>query len=182
MAIDLDKLKNLSPPKGMEFHIAKVGHGVSQVGDLERATEFYTQVLGFKVSGVYSEKMLPGGMALLRCNSDHHCLALVGQGDRNNSHRELHHLAFAVPTRAEVLRARPPQAVWRQDRLRGASPCRLSDRRRVPRPGHQPAGNLLGSRSGRQRWPRPASERVAWRSIAGYCLRPSGAWPGHAYP
>ena len=53
----------------MEFHIAKVGHVVLQVSDLERATEFYTQVLGFKVSDVYPEEMMPGGMVFLRCNT-----------------------------------------------------------------------------------------------------------------
>ena len=106
MAVNIDKLKNLSPPKGMEFHIAKVGHVVLQVADLERATKFYTEVLGFKVSDVYPEDMMPGGMVFLRCNTDHHCLALVGQGDGKNANRELHHLAFEVPTLAEVLRAR----------------------------------------------------------------------------
>jgi len=106
MAIDINKLKNMTPPKGMEFDIAKVSHAVLQVADLERATEFYTQVLGLKVSDVYPEVMMPGGMVFLRCNTDHHCLALVDQGDGRNIHRELHHLAFEVPTRAEVLRAR----------------------------------------------------------------------------
>ena len=106
MTIDIAKLKSMAPPRGMEFHIAKVGHVVLQVADLERATQFYTHVLGFKVSDVYPEEMMAGGMVFLRCNSDHHCLALVGQGDGKNSNRELHHLAFEVPTLGEVLRAR----------------------------------------------------------------------------
>jgi catechol 2,3-dioxygenase len=106
MTVNIEKLKSMAPPKGMEFHIAKVGHVVLQVSDLERATEFYTKVLGFKVSDVYPENMMPGGMVFLRCNADHHCLALVGQGDGKNSNRELHHLAFEVPTLGEVLRAR----------------------------------------------------------------------------
>src|SRR5258706_12506507 len=96
----------MAPPKGMEFHSSIVGHVVRQVADLERATEFYTNVLGFKVSDVYPEEMMPGGMVFLRCNTDHHCLALVGQGDAKNNHRELHHLSFEVATLAEVLRAR----------------------------------------------------------------------------
>ncbi|MGZ8467464.1 MAG: VOC family protein [Candidatus Binatia bacterium] len=106
MTIDIAKLKSMAPPGGMEFHIAKVGHVVLQVADLERATQFYTHVLGFKVSDVYPEEMMAGGMVFLRCNSDHHCLALIGQGDGKNSNRELHHLAFEVPTLGEVLRAR----------------------------------------------------------------------------
>ena len=65
----------------MDFHIGKLGHIVLQVSDLERSTAFYTQVLGLKVSDVYPETMMPGGMVFLRCNTDHHCLALVGEGD-----------------------------------------------------------------------------------------------------
>ena len=134
MAVNIEKLKSLSPPKGMEFHISKVGHVVLQVSDLERSTQFYTQVLGFRVSDVYPEEMMPGGMVFLRCNTDHHCLALVGAGDGKNNNRELHHLAFEVPTLAEVHpRARPLARLRRQDRFCRAAPRRLPDRRRVPR-------------------------------------------------
>ena len=62
MTINVEKLKRMSPPKGMPFHIGKLGHIVLQVSDLERSTAFYTQVLGFKVSDVYPEEMMPGGM------------------------------------------------------------------------------------------------------------------------
>jgi len=113
MAVNVEKLKSMAPPKGMEFHIGKLGHIVLQVSDLERSTAFYTQVLGFKVSDVYPEEMMPGGMVFLRCNTDHHCLALVGAGDGQAANRELHHFAFEVPTLAEVIRAR--------DRLRAAN-------------------------------------------------------------
>ncbi|HEY7219620.1 MAG TPA: VOC family protein [Candidatus Binatia bacterium] len=106
MAVNIEKLKSMSPPQGMEFRITKVGHVVLQVTNLERSTEFYTKVLGFKVSDVYPENMMPGGMVFLRCATDHHCLALVGAGDGKNNNRELHHLAFEVSTLAEVLRAR----------------------------------------------------------------------------
>jgi catechol 2,3-dioxygenase len=106
MAVNVEELKRLTPPRGMDFHISKIGHVVLQVSNLERSTEFYTQVLGFKVSDVYPDEMMPGGMVFLRCNTDHHCLALVGAGDGKNANRELHHLAFEVPSLAEVLRAR----------------------------------------------------------------------------
>ncbi len=100
------KLKSLAPPQGMDFRISKLGHIVLQVPDLERSTAFYTNVLGFKVSDVYPDEMMPGGRVFLRCHTDHHCLALVGAGDGKNSHRELHHVAFEVSTLGEVLRAR----------------------------------------------------------------------------
>jgi catechol 2,3-dioxygenase len=50
--------------------------------------------------------MMRGGMVFLRCNTDHHCLALVGGAKEDASARELHHLAFEVATLEEVLRAR----------------------------------------------------------------------------
>lgn len=106
MAINIEKLKSMTPPPGMDFHIAKLGHVVIQVSDLERSAAFYTEVLGFKVSDVYPEDMMPGGMVFLRCNTDHHCLALVGAGNGDAANRELHHFAFEVPTLAEVIRAR----------------------------------------------------------------------------
>jgi hypothetical protein len=31
MAVDIEKLKSMAPPKGMDFHIAKLGHIVLQV-------------------------------------------------------------------------------------------------------------------------------------------------------
>src|SRR3989338_1366207 len=108
MAINVAKLKNTTTPMGMPFRITKLGPVVVQVSDLERSVNFYTQILGFKLSDVYPEEMMPGGMVFLRCNTDHHCLALVGAGDGKNANRELHHLAFEVPPPAEVLRARAP--------------------------------------------------------------------------
>ena len=75
--------------------------------DLERSTEFYTKVLGFKVSDVYPEEMMPGGMVFLRCNVDHHCLALVGAGRRQEQQSRSYITSpFEVPTLGEVLHAR----------------------------------------------------------------------------
>ena len=106
MAVNVEKLRNMAPAQGMDFHISKLGHIVLQVSDLERSTAFYTEVLGFKVSDVYPDEMMPGGMVFLRCNTDHHCLALVGAAEAEAGNRELHHFAFEVPTLAEVIRAR----------------------------------------------------------------------------
>src|SRR3989304_1194480 len=125
MAVNVEKLKSMTPPKSMDFNIRKLGHVVLQCRDLEVSTAFYTQVLGFKVSDVYPEEMMPGGMVFLRCNTDHHCLALVGAGDGRNANRELHHLAFEVATLAEVIRAR--------DRLRAHNA-------RIDFEGRRPAG------------------------------------------
>ncbi|HXG53077.1 MAG TPA: VOC family protein [candidate division Zixibacteria bacterium] len=124
MAVDVEKLKGMSPPAAIGFQIRKLGHVVLQVSDLEKSTEFYTRVLGFKVSDVYPEAMMPGGMVFLRCNTDHHCLALVGAGAGSSTGKELHHFAFEVATLGEVLRAR--------DRLRAHNvPIDFEGRRRA---------------------------------------------------
>ena len=106
MPIDVEKLKRTAAPKGLPFRIAKLGHVVLMVKDLEKSLDFYTQILGFKVSDVYPEEMMPGGMVFLRCNTDHHCLALVGGAAESGNNQELHHFAFEVSTLEEVLRAR----------------------------------------------------------------------------
>jgi catechol 2,3-dioxygenase-like lactoylglutathione lyase family enzyme len=105
MAIDRTELKTRQRPPGLPFRIAKLGHVVLNVSDLARSVSFYTEVLGFSVSDVYPERMMPGGMAFLRCNSDHHGVALVG-GLKASGNVDLHHLAFEVATLDEVLRAR----------------------------------------------------------------------------
>lgn len=99
-------LRRMAPPADLPFGLAKLGHVVLKVKDLERSVAFYTGLLGFRVSDVYPETMMKGGMVFLRCNADHHCLALVGGMRGDASAKELHHLAFEVATLDEVLRAR----------------------------------------------------------------------------
>ena len=79
---------------------------VLKVRDIARSVEFYTQVLGFRVSDVYPDTMMPGKMAFLRCNADHHGVALVGGAKAEMDNSELDHLAFQVSSVDEVLRAR----------------------------------------------------------------------------
>ena len=105
-------VRGLAPPADLPFRVNKIGHVVLHVADLERSTRFYTEVLGFRISDVYPPRMMPGGMVFMRCNADHHGVALVGwtrsavvpQG-------ALNHMAFEVSTLDEVVRAR--------DHLRG---------------------------------------------------------------
>lgn len=99
-------LRAMTPPAGLPFKVQKLGHVVLKVKDMQRAVDFYTRVLGFRVSDVYPETMMKGGMVFLRCNADHHCLALVGGATEDAAARELHHLAFEVATLDELLRAR----------------------------------------------------------------------------
>jgi 2,3-dihydroxybiphenyl 1,2-dioxygenase len=49
-----------------------MGHAVIGVADLEANLRFYTEVLGFRISDLFKDKM-----AFLHCNPRHHSLALV---------------------------------------------------------------------------------------------------------
>jgi catechol 2,3-dioxygenase len=99
------RLKSYKPPKDLPFHINKIGHVVLNCSNLERSVKFYTELLGFKVSDVYPEEMMPGGMVFLRCASDHHGVGLVGSLPGESETIELNHMAFEVSTLDEVLLA-----------------------------------------------------------------------------
>ncbi|MDV3205990.1 MAG: VOC family protein [Rhodococcus ruber] len=58
-------------PAGRRAVPRKIAHVVLNTTDIERTTAFYTQVLGMRVSD-WSERQ----MSFLRCNSDHHVIAL----------------------------------------------------------------------------------------------------------
>jgi catechol 2,3-dioxygenase-like lactoylglutathione lyase family enzyme len=87
------------------FHLRKIGHVVLNVTDIEAALRFYTGVLGLEVSDRYPDTMVPGGMIFLRCNPDHHGVALVGGASKLDK-SSLNHFAFEVGTPDEVFRAR----------------------------------------------------------------------------
>jgi catechol 2,3-dioxygenase-like lactoylglutathione lyase family enzyme len=103
---EVQALRQMAPPAGMPFNLAKLGHVVIRVRDMPRAVAFYTQVLGMRVSDAYPDTMMKGGMVFLRCNTDHHCLALIGGLPDDRGPRAMHHFAFEVATLDEVLRAR----------------------------------------------------------------------------
>lgn len=104
--VDVNKLKQMQRPRGIPFHISKIGHVVLNCSDIERSVGFYTELLGFSVSDVYPEEMARGGMVFMRFNHDHHGVALVGILPGHSGSIELNHLAFEVATLDEVFAAR----------------------------------------------------------------------------
>jgi catechol 2,3-dioxygenase-like lactoylglutathione lyase family enzyme len=96
----------LKTPNGTPFAIQKIGHVVLNVRDVERSAKFYVETLGFAISDVYPDTMVPGGMVFMRYSPDHHGVALVGSAKDESKRSEMHHMAFAVSTLDEVFRAR----------------------------------------------------------------------------
>lgn len=106
MTPDVQALRDTRTPAGLPFSIGKIGHVVLMVQDLEKSVDFYTRVLGFRVSDVYPATMVPGRMVFMRCANDHHGVALVGGSKGPGNSEELNHMAFEVSTLDEVFRAR----------------------------------------------------------------------------
>src|ERR1700720_2884427 len=102
---DPSRVRQLRRLQGHPFRIGKLGHVVLNVRDVERSARFYTEMLGFEISDVYPEEMVPGGMVFLRCNPNHHGIALVGSLKEPAANADLNHIAFEVATLDEVMRA-----------------------------------------------------------------------------
>ena len=103
---EAEALRAKAPDGPLPFDIRKIGHVVLYVADLGRSVDFYTKVLGFRVSDVYPDTMMDGGMVFMRCNADHHGVAVVGAGGPQEGRAGMHHMAFEVATVDEVLKAR----------------------------------------------------------------------------
>ncbi|WP_197718380.1 VOC family protein [Gordonia insulae] len=73
-------------PAGRRAVPRKIAHVVLNTTDIERTAWFYTRVLGMRVSD-WSERQ----MAFLRCNSDHHVIAL-----NQASWPSLNHIAYEM--------------------------------------------------------------------------------------
>jgi catechol 2,3-dioxygenase len=103
-----DTVAALKRPAGRPFRIGKIGHVAVYTKDLERSARFYTEVLGFQVTDVIppEDKGLPGGAVFLRCNTDHHAIALFPATTENKPGGSLHHIAMEVHTLEELTRVR----------------------------------------------------------------------------
>jgi catechol 2,3-dioxygenase len=122
--MDVQTVAKMHRPAGMPFRCNKIGHVALYVQDLQRSASFYTDVMGFSISDVYGDGMMPGGAVFLRCAADHHGVALFQLPEGQPPHGAFHHMAFEVSTLDEVLRAR--------DHLRGHGvPIHFEGRRRA---------------------------------------------------
>jgi catechol 2,3-dioxygenase len=106
MTFDPAALRAIPSAGDVPFHMRKIGHVVLRARDLRKSVDFYVGVLGFAISDIYPDEMVPGGMVFMRYNPDHHGIALVGGMPGPSEKRELHHLAFEVDTLDEVFLAR----------------------------------------------------------------------------
>jgi len=73
----------------------KLGHVAYRVSDVQKVVDFYTGVLGFRVSDWRDHTF-----AFLRCGPDHHTVNFVF-----DETPQLHHIAFEVKDWAEIQRA-----------------------------------------------------------------------------
>jgi catechol 2,3-dioxygenase len=93
-----------------ELHPAvRIGHVHLRVADLERATSFYREVLGFDVTAYGADFGLPGA-AFLAAGDYHHHIGLntwqsKGGTPPPEGHTGLHHFAILYPDRRELARA-----------------------------------------------------------------------------
>ena len=104
--MDTNAIASLTRPTGLPFSLNKIGHVALFVTDLERSARFYVEVLGFRVTDVYGDDMMPGGAVFLRCNTDHHGIALFPATQDKLAGAGLHHMAFEVGSLDQVVRAR----------------------------------------------------------------------------
>ena len=103
---DIEAVADIEPPVGFPFQIRKIGHVVLHVKDIPASVKFYAGVLGFRVSDVYGEDMMPSGAVFMRLGPDHHGVALFQATRRSIPGAGMNHMAFEVGTLDEVIQAR----------------------------------------------------------------------------
>ncbi|MGH7767989.1 MAG: VOC family protein [Candidatus Binatia bacterium] len=85
--------------------IKKIGHVVLSVGDIERSTRFWTEIMGFR----FSDKN-ENGMMFFRNAADHHTVALIQAKEQNELPKRgqvgFDHMALEVATVSELFKVR----------------------------------------------------------------------------
>lgn len=106
------KSKNMSP--------VTLNHVVLNTIDIDKAVEFYTEILGFKVSDWSDHQMV-----FIRCNKKHHSISF-----NQAAHTSLNHVAYEVENVDEL--------------MRGISNVRNAGHKEIWGPGrHGPGNNIF---------------------------------------
>jgi catechol 2,3-dioxygenase-like lactoylglutathione lyase family enzyme len=83
----------------------RLGHVAIRVRDVERSRDFYSRLLGMRISDVNED-----GLTFLRCGPDHHSLVLAPARSEDDlpqkDQQAFHHMAWEVPDVQALLRAR----------------------------------------------------------------------------
>ena len=96
-----------TPATTTPIKVKKLGHVVYEVSDVDRSTQFWTEVMGFHVSDRNEN-----GMVFLHCAGDHHTIALVPSPGKKKPARtdqstlQIHHWAMEVDSMETLLKAR----------------------------------------------------------------------------
>src|SRR5262249_445482 len=98
MTFDPPDLRKIRSNDATPFNLRKIGHVVLRTSDMKKSVDFYVKVMGFSITDIYPEDMVPGGMVFMRFSVDHHGVALVGGVRGPSEQKELHHFAFEVDT------------------------------------------------------------------------------------
>lgn len=93
--VSSDLTRNTEPHE-RPFGPDRLSHIVLNSVDLQASKDFYTEVLGFRISDWYENDQ----MVFLRCNELHHCIVLT-PGEWTS----LNHVAFEVASADEVMKA-----------------------------------------------------------------------------
>lgn len=94
-----DMVSMATPPKPVSVTLLDIQHCVLAVGNIREAEEFYTQLLGMRISDWMGEEMFFAHFA----NGWHHGL---GIGQMPDQAQGLHHICFQPPDLDNVMRAR----------------------------------------------------------------------------
>jgi len=86
-AREVDQVPEFAKPR-------KVSHVVLNTPDMEGVRDWYCSVLGFRVSDYSADQMV-----FLRCDAEHHAIALV-----RGNYPSVNHVAFEMPTIDEFMR------------------------------------------------------------------------------
>lgn len=90
--------------EGTPVQVKKIGHVVFNVSDVDRTTNFWTEIMGFHVSD-RNER----GMVFLRNASDHHTIALAQAREKElpkAGHVGFSHCALEVESVAQLFKIR----------------------------------------------------------------------------